>query len=212
MGDSRLMSDAHLYSILHARNECVHKRPDQGSAYHRIVNGHTRHFRRPVFLNKRPGMVMRIRWLAAGLPNAKIIHMLRDGRAVANSILVQCKRRGKPHWSYVGKEKWPELAEMDSASYSGAIWSRVSLMVDRALADLGPERTLTIRYEDYVAEPHRVLEETAAFCGVPFGPEHHDLVPELIDQNYKWREQMTTEEQELMLAQVQEGLEHFGYE
>ena len=177
----------------------------------KIVVGHIRHFRRPVFLNKRPDMVVRIRWLAAGLPSAKFIQLVRDGRATANSILQQCKKRNKPHWSYVGRGMWPDLREMDSASYSGAIWSRTTMLADKALATLDSARVHTVRYEDFVDRPVEILDGVADFCGIDWKPEHHAFIPNLENRNWKWQEQMTAEEQTLMLAQATAGLEYFDY-
>jgi len=178
----------------------------------KIVRGHVRHFRRQVFLAKRPDISMRVRWLAAGVPKGKFIHVLRDGRAVANSILVRGRERGIPRWSYIGKDMWPELAEMDPASYSGAIWVRSTMLADRTLGTLEPGRVLTVRYEDLVREPFRVMEETAAFCGVPWEKEHEGTVPHIEDRNYKWKEQMSPEEQERMIEQARPGLDLFGYD
>ena len=137
--------------------------------------------------------------------------VIRDGRATANSILQQCKRRGKPHWSYVGRGMWPDLREMDSASYSGAIWSRTSILADRALSTLDPARVLTVRYEDFVASPVTVLESVASFCGVEWKTEHHAFIPSLENRNWKWKEEMTPEEQARMLAQAAPGLQYFHY-
>jgi len=176
-----------------------------------LVRGHTRHFGRPVFLNKQPGLAMAIPWLAAGLPTARFIHVLRDGRAVAHSILAQCRRRGETHWAYMGRKLWPELGEMDSVAYGGAIWSRLSMLADRTLGELPQQRALTVRYEDFVREPERVLDATAGFCGVRWEQQHAALVPRLEDRNRRWMEQMTPEEQERMIAQAKPGLEHFGY-
>ncbi len=185
--------------------------------YHRrmlekIVWGHVRHFRRQVFLAKRPGISMRIRWLAAGLPNAKFVHVLRDGRAVANSILAKGRQRGISRWSYIGKEIWPDLAKMEPAAYSGAIWARIAMLTDRTLRTLEPVRVLTVRYEDLVRSPFRVIEETAGFCGVPWAKADEKIVPHLEDRNYKWQEQMSAEEQKLMIEQARPVLDYFGYD
>ena len=185
--------------------------------YHRrmlekIVWGHVRHFRRQVFLAKRPGISMRIRWLAAGLPNAKFVHVLRDGRAVANSILAKGRERGIPRWAYIGKDMWPDLAEMEPVAYCGAIWARTAMLTDRTLSTLEPERVLTLRYEDFVRRPLRIVGETAAFCGVPWGEDFEGIVQHLEDRNYKWKEQMSPEEQERMIEQARPGLDYFGYD
>lgn len=176
----------------------------------RMVRSHVEHFRRPVFLNKKPGNALRVRWLAAGLPNAKFVQCVRDGRAVANSILRECKKADK-RWSYLGRELWPELGEMDYAAFSGGIWSRLSVLGDQALATLPPERVHTVRYEDFIADPLGVLADIAAFCEIEWGPRFHDIVPRLDDRNSKWKTAMTPEEQAAMLREARPGLEHFGY-
>jgi hypothetical protein len=176
----------------------------------RMVVGHTRHFGKPIFLNKKPGNVLKIRWLAAGLPNALFIHCLRDGRAVANSILRECKK-ADIRWSYLGREQWPELADMDYASYSGALWSRLALTGAAAVAHVEPGRVHTVRYEDFISDPLGTLAQTAAFCGIGWGPQHHGMVPRLDDRNDKWRTEMTPEEQECMLREARPGLEQLGY-
>lgn len=176
----------------------------------RMVVGHTRHFGRPLFLNKKPGNVLRIRWLAAGLPNAKFIHCLRDGRAVANSILRECKKADR-RWSYLGREMWPELAEMDYASFSGAIWSRLATTGARAATSMDSSRVLTVRYEDFIGDPLGTLATTAAFCGIPWGEQYHGMVPRLDDRNSKWKTEMTPDEQQRMLREARPGLEELGY-
>jgi omega-hydroxy-beta-dihydromenaquinone-9 sulfotransferase len=176
----------------------------------KMVRGHIRHFGRPVFLNKKPGMALRIRWLAAALPGCRIIHVLRDGRSVANSILEQCKKADK-RWSYVGREMWPELGSMNYARFSGGLWSRITRVCDDACQTLPREQVLTVRYEDFVSNTAGTLSDAADFCGVPWGKEHAHLIPELSSRNDKWKRMMTAEEQRDMLEEAGEGLRHFGY-
>ena len=176
----------------------------------RLVRGHLEHFDRPVFLAKRPGLALRVRWLAEAVPGSKIIHVLRDGRAVANSVLEQCKRADL-RWSYIGREMWPELGEMDYASFSGALWARITTTCDAACRTLPDDRVMTVRYEDFIREPDETLAAAADFCGVRWGPEQAHLVPHLEDRNNKWLKAMTPEEQALMLEQVTPTLEAFGY-
>jgi len=183
---------------------------DQRRRLWHMCHEHIRHFGRPVFLNKKPGMALKVRWLAAALPGCKILHVLRDGRATANSILEQCKRADM-RWSYLGREMWPELGEMDYASFSGGLWSRITRTCDDACKTLPSTQVHTVRYEDFVANPADTLAEAAAFCEVDWGPEHAHLVPELGSRNDKWKRVMTPEEQELMLAQAEPSLRHFGY-
>ena len=101
---------------------------------------------------------------------------------------------------------------MDSAAYSGAIWARAAMVAHRALATLHPDRVLTVRYEDFVRHPSRVVRETAAFCGALWREDHDALIPHLEDRNSRWREWMTPEEQVRMIEQARPGLRYFGYD
>jgi LPS sulfotransferase NodH len=176
-----------------------------------IVDGHCRHFRRPVFLAKRPDFSIRIRWLAAGLPEAKFVHIVRDGRAVARSILEQLRRGPKRRWAMIGRNLWPELLTMEEAAYSGAIWSRTTTICARALATLDPSRVETIRYEDFVADPVPVLSRITSLVDVEWSDEHANLLPKLDNRNPKWREMLTEEEQAAVLSEAEGGLREYGY-
>lgn len=182
---------------------------EQREALQRLVTGHREHFGRPLFVGKRPGLTLRLRWLAAALPEARFLHVVRDGRAVANSVLRECKAANR-HWSYVGRELWPDLGALDFASYSGALWSRIALTADRAAAELDG-RVHTLRYEDFVRRPREALRQVAAFAGLSWTDAHDALLPELRDRNDKWRRELDETEQRLVLSHAEPGLRHFGY-
>jgi hypothetical protein len=173
-----------------------------------IVAGHLRHFRKKVFLSKKPGLSMRVRWLAAALPQARFIQMVRDGRATAASILRQC-RRFDVHWS--AKRLWPDLLEMDYATFSGALWNRLAVSGDETLKKLDPARVLTIRYEELVERPREVFRSAASFCGLPWTAGMDALIPELSNRNGRWDGEISAEDRQRMLGQVKPGLEYFGY-
>jgi hypothetical protein len=174
----------------------------------RVLYGHTRHFGRPVFLAKNPGLTLRIRWLAEGMPEARFIHLVRDGRAAAASILRICRAKGK-HWSI--KRAWPELKGMDYASYSGALWSRLAVAGDESIAALPAERALTVRYEQFVREPHATFRRAAALAGVDWGAEGDALVPEIRNHNGAWDDQFSDDDRARILEHALPGLRHFGY-
>lgn len=183
---------------------------DDRRGLHRLVDGHVRHFGRQVFLSKWPGHSLRIGWTAAGLPDAKFIHCIRDGRAVANSVLRECKKAGY-RWSYMGREIWPELGDMDWAAYAGALWSRVTLTARAALERVDPGRVLEVRYRDFVAAPLETMAGVAEFCEIPWGAGLHGTVPRLDDRNRRWKDEMSADEQQHMLEQVRPAMETLEY-
>ena len=127
---------------------------------------------RPYFLHKYTGW-SRIGFFSSIFPDAKFIHIVRDGRAVANSWLQM------PWWGgYRGPENWlwgplpPDLQEEWQASdYSfpglAAIgWKILMESFHQAETLLQPERYLKMRYEDVLADPRVSFEHMLKFIGV----------------------------------------------
>ncbi len=92
-------------------------------------------------------------WLSI-YPNAKVLHVVRDGRAVALS-----------------------LAERDGLdpSFGLALWGAYVGRVERSLAGLPEARRLTLRYEDLSDAPAATLEQICRFAGLP-PPEQLDAI------------------------------------
>jgi hypothetical protein len=100
---------------------------------------------------------------------------------------------------------------MDYASYSGALWSRLAITGDESLAALAPERVLTVRYEQFVREPHATFRRAAALAGVDWGDAGDALVPEIRNHNGAWDDQFSDEDRARILEHALPGLRHFGY-
>lgn len=89
-------------------------------------------------------------------PNAKYIHILRDGRDVASSVV-------QMGWSgnlFKGAEMWI-TAE--------TTWENLSVQ-------LPPEQHLTVVFEKLVGHPEKVLNKICQFIGVPFDNKMFDYV------------------------------------
>jgi hypothetical protein len=117
-------------------------------------------------------------WPRAGFlhdifPSARFIHVVRDGRAVANSWLQM------PWWlGYQGPQRWhwgplpPEYEDEWNASghssvlLAGLGWKILLDAFDAAAAALPAASWLTVRYEDVVAEPRGRFAEMLDFAGL----------------------------------------------
>lgn len=128
---------------------------------------------KPVYLHKFTG------WPRAGfidriLPETRFIHVVRDGRAVANSWLQM------PWWrGYQGPEhwQWGPLTAADQAEWeregrsfpalAALLWRILMRAFDEAAAGIGPERWLEVRYEDVLAGPERAFGDMLRFAGLP---------------------------------------------
>ena len=80
---------------------------------------------------------------------------------------------------------------------------------------LAPERYAEVRYEDFVGDPHLVLDELADFCCLPRSRDAHDFLDarvELEDMNLRWRDAFSPAELELLNEAMGETLAEFGYD
>jgi hypothetical protein len=129
------------------------------------------------FLHKFTGWP-RARFLYRALPSARFIHVVRDGRAVANSWLQM------PWWrGFGGPENWqwgplpPELAQQweesdrSFAVLAGLLWRMLMDAYDVARAALPSESWLEVRYEDITAFPQVEFRRMLTFCGLEWTEE-----------------------------------------
>ena len=136
--------------------------------------------------------------LAAQFPDARFVHIVRDGRDTALSmsrhhyfrLRVQSEERllaigidpSRP-FNLLGTSPWVPYSEwlwfqfFSAKRYRrteipldafGRFWSRVLLNGAAALDALPPERVLSLRYETVLAEPRRELERFIRFVGPEF--------------------------------------------
>jgi len=107
--------------------------------------------------------------LKAIYPEARFIHIVRDGRDVACSYRETMSRESDSPYR-------PELpVSIDEISRK---WSRDIRMIQGQLAYLAREDKLETRYEDLVADPAGELARICAWLGVPFAAsmlDFHDI-------------------------------------
>lgn len=92
--------------------------------------------------------------ISQAFPRAKVIHMVRDGRAVSSSL-------AKLGWSGI------RTIDFDKALVFSALkWQRVVDAVHRSRSCLG-ERFLEVSYENLVLYPAETLKEVSDFLQIP---------------------------------------------
>ncbi len=135
-----------------------------------------------VFVHKFTGWP-RSGFLQAVFPEARFVHVVRDGRAVANSWLQM------PWWMGYrgpGAWQWGELSaehqQIWSASgesfpvLAGLGWSILIEAWLEARDELAPGSWLDVRYEDLLDRPHDVMNEVTRFFGLGHDPEFASAV------------------------------------
>lgn len=105
-----------------------------------------------IFLEQTPWYGQRLDIMNELFPEAKFIHIIRDGRDVALSFA------RTPWWH-------------DSPSENIARWQyEVSKIADEAKEILGDHRYLEVRYEDFVLDPETHTSRVLGFLGLSFEP------------------------------------------
>ena len=111
-------------------------------------------------------------------PEARFIHIVRDGRAVANSWLQM------PWWGgYRGPEHWhwgpltPHYADewerggKDFALLAALAWKTLMDSFLAAEGELQAHRYLRLRLEDILAAPKEHFQTLLGFCDLPWTPD-----------------------------------------
>jgi len=97
------------------------------------------------FGDKYPPYSTQVSTLAAVWPEARFIHIVRDGRGVVGSWLHTWPR----------DHAWRRAARVPSVEKIGAAWARSVNQAHDAGVQLGPDRYHAFRYDDLLADPSR---------------------------------------------------------
>ena len=139
--------------------------------------------------DKSPTFIRKLGALSDGFPNAKFIHIVRDGRDTFLSL----RRKNAPGTS--------------SIALSALEWKFKILLIRRAIKKL-KGRVIQVRYEDLVLEPKKELTTICTFLGIPFEKQmldfwkksenfianhHSDLIFKPIDPSNicKWKKELS---------------------
>jgi len=111
-----------------------------------------------VLVEKNPRTSLRVPFVRALFPDARFVHIIRDGRDVACSLVPGC---GGDEWRHLKPPSWQELrVDYSGVRRTARVWRDV---LEIALADLETAPHMTIRYEDLIADPRREAERVLGF-------------------------------------------------
>ncbi len=163
----------------------------------------------------------RIGFLKEIFPDAKFIHIYRDGRAVVNSWLnVDWWQgwHGPHHW------QWGQLSPQQEqlwhrhnqsfVALGGILWDILMTATDKAKELIPPEDYLEIRYEDFCQQPVKLFQQAVDFCDLAWSSEFETAIHsfKMESADYKWKEQLTLPQQQILNASLRDALQRYGYE
>jgi hypothetical protein len=162
----------------------------------------------------------RLGYLDEIFEDACFVHLIRDGRAVASSLLhVDFWRgwRGPQGWragllSPEDQAAW-ESFDRSFVALAGLEWRIQMRAMDRARGSIDPARLLEVRYEDFCRQPLKTIRRVLEFSEMPDSPE---LVARLAatpirNSPERWRNRLTAEQQGVLGELLRDDLRRYGY-
>lgn len=148
----------------------------QSTTFTKIIKSHQRFTQRSCFINDQSANIQRIRQIVKIFPKAKFIHVIRDGRAVANEMLQTKWWRNNDIWWLGSKpDAWDKYGR-EPVVLCGLDWKKcINTIFDHL--DLFKDRYLEIRYEDLTENPKKTLMKTFKFCGLDWYEEYSKYIP-----------------------------------
>jgi hypothetical protein len=154
-----------------------------------------------------------------------VVHLVRDGRGVIASLRKTFKKdiQAGIMWDHQGRPIWKAIAR----------WIVLNLAAEWVCTQLGPKRTIRLRYEDFVADPKSALERIgslveldltdvaeAASSGKPMQAGHNvggnrtkkSGIITLRPDAQEWRTALSPIEQRLSWALMGWLMRRYGYE
>ena len=199
-------SEDHSLGREHATAESKHY-------FRQLVAAQMQMHRKRRFVSKYPRNALRIPFLDEIFPDALFVHLVRDGRAVARS-LIEAREFSDSRDVYWGScaPGWQKLLDVEPLEAVALQWR---MNVDYTLQSaqfLPPERYLEIHYEDFTADTVATLQRVARFCELEWPPGLPErLAKGIEDRNYKWREAFSAAEIARVTALQKDLLEKLGY-
>jgi hypothetical protein len=151
---------------------------------------------------------------------ARFVHVIRDGRAVANSLLnvyFWWGWRGPENWRWGPlpdqfREEW-EQSERSFVVLAAIQWKMHMAAVELSKGQIEASEFFELRYEDLCENPRETIATVLEFAGIEWNPvfEREFLRFNLKNTNEKWKTDLNSVQQRLLEKSLAESLNRYGY-
>src|SRR5215211_1604235 len=162
----------------------------------------------------------RIGFLSDIFRDAKFIHVVRDGRAVANSFLhvyFWSGWKGPENWGWgelspVQEEEWARY-DQSFVVLAAIHWKILMDAMENAKTPLGGDNFLELKYEHLCSDPFNTLRKLIVFCELDWAEdfEHKLRTFEVRNTNYKVQQDLTAKQQSDLEDVLGDHLRRYGY-
>jgi len=123
---------------------------------------------------KHPRDSLRIPFIKKLFPNAKFLHIIRDGRDVACSLM---GNQGSGYWAHIkppGWEIWQDNYSKGPIKYAWQ-WDETINIINKEKSKIPEKDFEEIHYEDLVKDPERVIRKIFDKFEIPFESSQQEL-------------------------------------
>jgi len=172
------------------------------------------------FLNKCPRNSLRLPFIMKAFPDAKIIYIERDPRAVVNSLVNETRRdtlrSADPLGNFARPDDWKAIIahENDVERFALMVKSIHETLAEDFARCVPTDQVFRVSYEDFANDCRGVIRRACVFCDVPTDEEAlgAQVQERLENRNYKWAQQRTAEEIAIMDRLLTPMVVQLGYE
>jgi hypothetical protein len=178
---------------------------------HSVLQNNLRIFNKPRFVNKCPGNSVRIEFLKEIFPDAIFIHIIRDGRAAAYSIMRSRLGHSGEYWS-VKPPGWQNLLNLPLVDACALQWKMTVAATLQSAKKLPPEQYMEVKYEEFVARPTEIFKRVAEKCDLVWQDALLQAITVGMDnRNFKWQTEMQDSDKKTLDVLLGDFLKPLGY-
>jgi hypothetical protein len=178
---------------------------------HTVLQNNLRIFNKPRFTNKCPGNSVRIEFLKEIFPDAIFIHIIRDGRAAAYSIMRSRRKHSGAYWS-VKPPGWQDLLKRPLVDACALQWKMTVETILQSAEKLPRVQYIEVKYEEFVSRPAEIFERVGEKCDLIWPDDLLQTITAGMDnRNFKWQMEMQDVDKNTLDLLLGDFLKQLGY-
>ena len=171
---------------------------------------------KPCFVNKNPRSSVRIGFIQKIFPEAYFIHIVRDGRAVVNSIMNIIKRQSHrqsiPLGGFCKPRHWKNLLDLSDLERHARQWVGIINEIETSKNLVPKDQWIEVKYEEFCLDPCKYLADIYKQLGLSVDDKILHIIKGMAkSQNHKWRGKFSRQELAYMDVIMSHWLRHYGY-
>ena len=173
-----------------------------------------------VFIHKYTGW-SRMAFFKEIFPEARFVHVVRDGRAVANSFLQMAwwdGHQGPDEWIYGSmpeefQAEWRHFGK-SRVTMAGLTWKMLLDSIEKDQRQMPDDSVRTFVYEDFLHRSEHTLGQILRFAGLDWNPDYEKQIrkdPVRSGRKEAFRQDLSPADLEELEACIGDKLRQYGY-